>query len=64
NIISAFLVLYSQNMLRLRPSLGSSRFPDSGNVRVNILVEKRGAYGLNLQVQSGETIGTSTAMHI
>ncbi|AUZ66679.1 hypothetical protein EAJ18_01580 [Citrobacter amalonaticus] len=33
-------------MLRLRRHLGSSRFPDSGNVRVNILVAKRGTYGL------------------
>ena len=41
------VVLYSQNMLRLRPHLGSSQFPDSGNVRVNILVAKRGTYGLN-----------------
>ena len=38
-------------MLRLRPHLGSSQFPFYGNVRVNILVAKRGAYGLKSSVR-------------
>jgi hypothetical protein len=41
-----FIVLSSPNMLWLRRHLGSSQFPVCGNVRVNILVAKRGAYGL------------------
>ncbi|AUP76560.1 hypothetical protein CWS02_11370 [Enterobacter sp. EA-1] len=38
--------------VKVRPSLGSSRFPPPGNVRVNILVAKRGTYGLNIISQA------------
>ncbi|AUT26246.1 hypothetical protein C1192_03210 [Escherichia marmotae] len=50
-------------MLRLRPHLGSSRFPDSGNVRVNILVAKRGAYGLNIFSQARPYAHQSLCLH-
>ncbi len=50
-------------MLRLRPHLGSSRFPDSGNVRVNILVAKRGTYGLNTFSQARPYAHQSLCLH-
>lgn len=50
-------------MLRLRPHLGSSRFPDSGNVRVNILVAKRGTYGLKTFSQARPYAHQSLCLH-
>ncbi|EFO0871107.1 hypothetical protein DLF91_03935 [Escherichia coli O157] len=50
-------------MLRLRLHLGSSRFPDSGNVRVNILVAKRGTYGLNTFSQARPYAHQSLCLH-